>query len=141
LGALGGAAAMAAMGLLAVLVTGAGTGFFGAALAGALAAGLAGVAGFLVGAAGGFLAGALAATPLEAALGAVRTGVLATAFLAGACLVLVLAAGAFFEAVAAGFFTAFFDGALLFAGGLLTGLSSLRLYTREQGREFRARGL
>jgi hypothetical protein len=65
---------------------------------------------------------------------------LATAFLAGAFFV-VLVEEAFFCAVAAGFFTAFFDGAALFAGDLLTGLSSLRLYTREQGREFKARGL
>ena len=137
---------MTGWGLLAVLVTDEGTGFFGGAFTEAPAAGLAATvffvgdeAGFLAGAEAGFLAGALAA-PLEAALGAERAGALAAAFLTGAFFVVLLGA-AFFFAVAAGFLTAFFDDAALFAGDLLTGLSSLRLYTREQGREFKARGL
>jgi hypothetical protein len=70
---------------------------------------------------------------------------LATAFFAGAALAgaffVVLPGAAFLWAVAAGFLTAFLGGAARFAGDLLTGLSSLRLYTREQGRDFRARGL
>jgi hypothetical protein len=94
---------------------------------------------FFVGAGAGFLAGALAVA-FEAALGADRAGALATTFLVGAFFV-VLVEAAFFCDVAAGFLTAFFDGAALFAGDLLTGLSSLRLYTRDQGREFKARGL
>jgi hypothetical protein len=56
-------------------------------------------------------------------------------------------AGAAFLAAAAGLPTAFLDGAALLAGGLLTGLSSMRLYTRLRHccaageREFKARGL